>query len=97
MEKDLLKAIYTACPLEAMQEYLHTSPLYCPESVKALRSLFLPVSLYRPVFAPARPCANIIMCTAFPSFEGCLKSMSYNISHSQPVTNKFQKSSRKTG
>ncbi|WP_300511932.1 hypothetical protein, partial [uncultured Phocaeicola sp.] len=39
-----------------------------------------------PVFAPARPCADIIMCVSFPTSGGCLKNMSYNISYYQHVT-----------
>lgn len=49
-----------------------------------------------PVYAPARPRVDIIMCVHFPSSGVRLKNMSYNISLYQPVTNKFQKSSGKT-
>ena len=49
-----------------------------------------------PVYAPARPRVDIIMCVPFPSSGVRLKNMSYNISLYQPVTNKFQKSSGKT-
>ena len=55
---------------------------------------FFPISL--PIYAPARPRVNIIMCVHFPSSGVRLKNMSYNISLYQPVTNKFQKSSGKT-
>ena len=44
-----------------------------------------------PVFAPARPCADIIMCVCFSTSGGCLKNMSYNISYYQHVTNVFPK------
>ena len=49
-----------------------------------------------PVYAPARPRVNIIMCVPFPSSGVRLKNMPCNISLYQPVTNKFQKSSGKT-
>ena len=49
-----------------------------------------------PVYAPARPRVDIIMCVHFPSSGVRLKNMPYNISLYQPVTNKFQKSSGKT-
>ena len=59
---------------------------------------FFPFSppVYAPVCAPARPRVNIIMCVHFPSSGVRLKSMSYNISLYQPVTDLFQKSSGKT-
>ena len=59
---------------------------------------FFPFSppVYAPVFAPARPRVNIIMCVHFPSSGVRLKNMSYNISLYQSVTNLFQKSSGKT-
>ena len=49
-----------------------------------------------PVYAPARPRVDIIMCVHFPSSGVRLKNMPCNISLYQPVTNKFQKSSGKT-
>ena len=49
-----------------------------------------------PVYAPARPRVDIIMCVHFPSSGVRLKNMPYNIFLYQPVTNKFQKSSGKT-
>lgn len=50
-----------------------------------------PFQISAPVFAPARPCADIIMCVSFPTSGGCLKNMSYNISYYQHVTNVFPK------
>ena len=50
-----------------------------------------PFQISAPVFAPARPCADIIMCVSFPTSGGCLKNMSDNISYYQHVTNVFPK------
>ena len=60
---------------------------------------FFPFSLpvYAPVCAPARPRVNIIMCVHFPSSGRHHKNMFCNTTVNQPVTNLFQKSSRKTG
>ena len=93
--KRSVKSHIHSLPLGSYARIPSHFPTLLSGSVKAL--LFLPVSLYRPVFAPARPCANIIMCPPFPSSGQRIKNMSYNISHSQPVTTMFQKSSRKTG